>query len=225
MGHSKRMAVVRKEWIDEGKPGYVARQRRREEVNDDEDGVAMAAGALPKEKEAGDGADEGGLFFPEANENKVDEEEAGPDEDELDALLAEQSARPAPKPTQTDPESEGEDDLDTLLAGEATRERVQRQQNHSDEDEDDLDALLAERDASKTKEPDLPPPRNTTEDEDEADDLEAALAELGSRKQADAAAERSSSPFVAIDDGPVREHGEEGKSSSPFPSFEEEAGE
>ena len=149
VGHSKRMAVVRKEWIDEGKPGYVSREMMQKELEEAarerEREMAVERREVERRKED--------MFFPSPSKGAQKKTGHGgeePDEDDLDALLAEQSNA-------------------------ATRK--ERRTVESDE-EDDLDALLAEQDA--IRKPPSPPPtssRTGDEDEDEDDDLDALLAE------------------------------------------------
>ena len=143
LGHSKRMQIMRKEWIYEGQS-----RRSRESLEDDEtargkdvldteggtartvpgsDGPRNSIGAQHDERpENATGADR-----PRAagiNQRKdrsqereaddlflTDEEGAEPDEDELDELLAK---APAEFPQREEPE---DDDLDALLAEESSR--------------------------------------------------------------------------------------------------------
>ena len=221
-GHSKRMQTMRKEWIDEGKPGY-ARDRRVVEsdglqsVSDEKvdaagttehgrpegDGVAVANPSA-EQSIFGSGASSEDLFFPDANKKSGDDDEddAMPEEDDLDALLAEQDASCSSRTRPAETESEGEDDLDALLAEQESNshnlsKNVGKASSVADE-EDDLDALLAEHDASR---------RGTNgakaqeEGVDGEDDLDPLLAERESRgAEVPAANIPSSSPFPAIDD-------------------------
>jgi len=104
VGHSKRMQMMRKEWIDEGKP-------RRTTAYDDEDAdeVVVEAPTTDQATESMEGVEQG----EEARIPVPDSaERADPDEDELDALLAESAEQntSAPKtlPVRT---AGGEDDL------------------------------------------------------------------------------------------------------------------
>jgi replication fork protection complex subunit Csm3/Swi3 len=188
VGHSKRMQVMRREWINESK--------RKELYGDDDDmyggqgndNSTTASGAVQNGTTTANGnghpnteddphSDD--LFFPDANKKPEARNHNEPEDDELDALLAEQDtivqSKPQRKPMEED--SEGDDDLDALLA-EAERPRVPSKSDRGavEEDpleEDDLDALLAEREAGShpmvtSKEP--------ARDEDD-DELDALMAE------------------------------------------------
>lgn len=128
VGHTKRMQIMRKDWIDEGKP------RRAMEPDSDEDDAAAQESAVQQSIENMDGIQSGvdngseqqndsGHPVADATGHSVDEE---PDEDELDALLA-QSEQPSatltktlptrPVPTQDDPfadEMEAMADMDDM---------------------------------------------------------------------------------------------------------------
>ncbi|KAK4936932.1 chromosome segregation in meiosis-related protein [Elasticomyces elasticus] len=171
VGHSKRMQVIRKEWIDEGKPGYVREKLRRKEEEKEKEIDDLYAGDTYASKDATATVqpveEDDSLFVPDArgaNKNSADED-ALPEDDELDALLAEQdNTVSAPRQTSKiaeDLDSEGEDDLDALLAAQETRkvpppvsspkpitksQRSPFDEEDDDEDMDDLDALLAEQD-------------------------------------------------------------------------------
>ncbi|OAP60546.1 hypothetical protein AYL99_05548 [Fonsecaea erecta] len=186
VGHSRRMQIMRKEWIDEGKPGYI-RDREANKIADREKeadkeaddlfvGVQPAADNVgPEAANADVGPEDDSLFVPDLHNNADNGEDDGilPDDDELDALLAEQETRittrpvAVSKPTEDD-DSEGDDDLDALLAEQEMRRAPPPPPtsqhtstfapklkpspfggDDSDEDEemDDLDALLAEQEA------------------------------------------------------------------------------
>ncbi|KAL2443761.1 Chromosome segregation in meiosis protein 3 [Exophiala dermatitidis] len=184
VGHSKRMQTMRKEWIDEGKPGYVKEKaskpqdgEKEKEIDDLYGGDERADRRTSNEMAPGDDS----LFIPDtrASDDVPDFNDEMPEDDELDALLAEQetagSARPAPPPSRSkrtiDDDSEGEDDLDALLAEQETRRVPQtatatpsveskqtsrpktspfEDDDDDEEDMDDLDALLAEQEARAT---------------------------------------------------------------------------
>ena len=113
LGHSKRMQIMRREWIDEGKPGYgkdvgdAHESGRSDERNGEEsavandgkqptgDGIATDAIDALHDSAFGD-PDEGDddLFFADkrASTANADDDLNEPDEDELDALLAERGS-------------------------------------------------------------------------------------------------------------------------------------
>ncbi|KKY17573.1 putative replication fork protection component [Phaeomoniella chlamydospora] len=203
VGHSKRMQVMRKAWIDEGK-------RKTGDYMDDDDyrpsqpraaDAATGSTTNPEGPAAGKATgdsifgnrqtEDDSFFIPEMN-SRSENEPDGPPEDELDAILAEQeSTQPnISKPSVRQPandDSEGEDDLDALLAEEdARRKKSQQPSSRSTvlDDEDDVDALLAEHDARRKETAPITPPTVTkkaatppAEEEDELDDLDALLAE------------------------------------------------
>lgn len=176
-GHSRRMQVARKEWIDEGKPGYIrereakkkAEKEEREREKEPDELYAgdetMMSGANNEPLIDGTAEGDDSLFIPDSRtKDTAEEDDAGlPEDDELDALLAEQDLHTstrsisAPKRIIED-DSEGEDDLDALLAQQENRHKVSVPDgsaaalesksspvDEDDEDMDDLDALLAEQ--------------------------------------------------------------------------------
>lgn len=190
VGHSKRMQVSRRAWIDESK-GY----RRRE----DED-AEMRLGDLEGQPSAEDDA-----IFPIPSESRQDgqqqQSEGGadaPDGDELDALLGEQpTTRPQPSntgpPKQQGPfqdEDEDEDELDAMLNEDSNSRREPTQKEPAKEpakpegpfedyedDQDELDMLLAQEHQHTSKASDTNATRAPREP-DFADD-EEAMAEMG----------------------------------------------
>jgi replication fork protection complex subunit Csm3/Swi3 len=186
VGHSKRMQVMRREWINESK--------RKELYGDDDDmyggqsnqnpatgavqnGTTTANAATRPTTEDDLNSDD--LFFPEANKKPESRNRDEPEDDELDALLAEQDiivqSKPQRKPMEED--SEGDDDLDALLA-EAERPRVpskpdRRAVEDDPLEEDDLDALLAERETGSH--PIVCAEQPARDDDD--DELDALMAE------------------------------------------------
>ncbi len=219
VGHGKRMQVIRKEWIDEGKPGYGRNLEDRQTTRTEEKQNAMERAPEAEDDRSFDKqlqipskgntqnsifgnldeGDEDDLFFndPKITTTGPDEEMDEPDEDELDALLAEQSQTRDPQPQQQQQQhelsEEDEDDLDALLAGQPKlagpgQDSAQmRQQNDSPPSEDELDALLAENTIRHLRQPeetlpgcssDRPLKENKDEDEDE---LEVLLAEQAAR--------------------------------------------
>ena len=183
VGHSKRMAITRKEWIDEGKPGY-ARDKALRKQQKEHEKSAEAEDEVVKATERNN-ADSNDMFFADSTQRKEQTIDDQPEEDELDALLAEQAARTSPqKPLKNGGGSEGEDDLDALLAEQETRRNLPssgpNRQNVAPDAEDDFDALLAERETRSAPRPPAPSrPRNTIfdEDDEDEDDLDALLAE------------------------------------------------
>lgn len=190
VGHSKRMALVRKEWIDEGKPRYARDKALRKEQEEHEksgDGEEVAAKATDGNTEESDD-----MFFANSNQQKEQANDNQPEDDDLDALLAEQAARVSPqKPTRNVVDSEGEDDLDALLAEQDTNRKSlpawgTNDKNEAADGDDDLDALLAEQENwSAPSAPVRSKPRNTVfdEDDEDEDDLDALLAGQETRKE------------------------------------------
>lgn len=131
VGHSKRMQVTRRAWLDATKP------RQKDASPESEDDVAMS-GALPVtgsgEDHANDPDSDNEQIFGKSLSNtgvlhddtRNNEASDAPDDDELDALLAEISndgpvTNVALKPGRKGPFEEdvsNEDDLDALLARE-----------------------------------------------------------------------------------------------------------
>jgi hypothetical protein len=221
------MQTKRKEWIDEGKPGYA---RDKPSIADDtlqivegresaaargadtgrrEDNGEGAARRVADQSVFGNGTESEALFFPDNNTKPSgSDDDAAPEDDELDALLAEQRSSRISLHEPAEPESEGEDDLDALLAEQESRPHqpnTTTNENPSLDEEDDLDALLAERDASSR---DTGEAKVQEEPVEDGDDLDALLAERESREVDDADAGAQSSPFPIIDEeeedsGPV----------------------
>ncbi|EXJ58794.1 hypothetical protein A1O7_06224 [Cladophialophora yegresii CBS 114405] len=197
VGHSRRMQVMRKEWIDEGKPWYLrekeAKKKAEKEERDREKETeekyvgdeALVNGANNEPRNTGTVGEDDSLFIPESrSKGAAEDQDAGlPEDDELDALLAQQEGRTTPRRLTApkrivEDDSEGEDDLDALLAEQETRQKapaalpatsapLTRPQSlpfgeNDDEDLDDLDALLAEQESRSKrtalqKEPDNMP--------------------------------------------------------------------
>ncbi|KAL5120609.1 chromosome segregation in meiosis-related protein [Pleosporales sp. CAS-2024a] len=80
VGHTKRMQMMRKEWLDEAKP---RRHAEHEQDGDDEAGAVVAQPADAQEAAGMEGVEHA------ADSASAAEAQQGPDEDELDALLAE----------------------------------------------------------------------------------------------------------------------------------------
>jgi replication fork protection complex subunit Csm3/Swi3 len=213
VGHSKRMQVMRKEWIDEGKPGYIKKKSSADkdefedddlygsgEVNTTETRTDQRSEAAPNTSTDLDVADDS-LFIADSNTNRNPSgDDDLPEDDELEALLAEQETRQEPPKAQatTNFDSEGEDDLDALLAEQDTRRAsaptssragdqrsgpTTRVPEPFEDEEDDLDALLAEQETEIRSKPPTtqiqsPParpaapkrPSHPFEDDDDDDD-------------------------------------------------------
>jgi replication fork protection complex subunit Csm3/Swi3 len=89
VGHTKRMQMMRKEWIDEGKP-----RRALEHDNQEVDEIVLDRPSTEHTTERMDGVEQGEDIRPaepEKAQDRTASRSAGidPDEDELDALLAE----------------------------------------------------------------------------------------------------------------------------------------
>jgi hypothetical protein len=211
---------MRKEWIDEGKPGYardkistagdalqIVEAQEPAAAGDADTGQRegneeAAARPVTNQSIFGNGTESEELFVPDNNAKPSDsDDDAAPEDDELDVLLAEQRGSRISLHEPAEPESEGEDDLDALLAEQESRSHqpnTTTTKNASLDEEDDLDALLAERDASSSGTGGAKTQKEPVEDED---DLDALLAERESREAdgADAGAP-SSSPFPVINE-------------------------
>lgn len=191
VGHSKRMQVSRRAWIDESK-GY----RRRE----DED-AEMRLGDLEGQPSVEDDA-----IFPIPSESRQDgqqqQSEGGadaPDGDELDALLGEQPTT-RPQPSNTGPPKQ------------------QGPFQDEDEDEDELDAMLNEDSNSRSQPAQKKPtkPKGPFEDdEDDQDGLDMLLAQEhqhtgnanGSNTRNDSQSKESQEPDFADDEEAMAEMG------------------
>ncbi|RMZ90144.1 hypothetical protein DV736_g2618, partial [Chaetothyriales sp. CBS 134916] len=182
VGHSKRMNVVRKAWIDEGKPGYWPFE------------VASADQTAPASQPAhdvsrNDTEDQGppdSLFLQDPTSNHASDGGASSENDDLDALLAESGRHPSDPKERSEPASLHEiDDLDALIAEQESRNTPASapRQKQDDNEDDDLDALLAEQQSRKAEVPafERAPERTTMFDDkdegEEDDDLDALLAE------------------------------------------------
>ncbi|KAG9694359.1 Swi3-domain-containing protein, partial [Aureobasidium melanogenum] len=131
LGHKKRMQMMRREWIQEGKP-------KPPRDDEEEDFVIPDENAVPENNNAHTSEEQPDHFesMPEAqssegaqarnNHNPFGEEE--PDEDELDALLAESESvtLPITKQNNTPPADQepDEDELDALMAEDAMNDSV-----------------------------------------------------------------------------------------------------
>lgn len=178
-GHTKKLQMYRKSWIDEGKPGAV----RREDMDDAFDKQDMLAETTtPEQHVTADvdidvdfDEDPSSMFFEGADQPAGDALD-GPDDDELDALLAQETNTGTSRKLPIDIESEGEDDLDAILAQEQTHRRdVQpaSTQRHIDSAASDGDL----REASKKDETTLAQRKedHASATEADEDDLDALL--------------------------------------------------
>lgn len=178
-GHTKKLQMYRKSWIDESKPGYIRREDIEQAV-DDEDAARGEESSVPAQGKAIDSPDPekeedpAAMFF---GDGSVDDEPnaGGPDDDELDALLAQDEGAPSKSTNKAvlQDDSEGEDDLDALLAA----DQGTRRQDPAPvvEDEDELGALMEQHNATTNK------PRQEVEhqvqEDPEDDELDAILNE------------------------------------------------
>lgn len=125
LGHKKRMQMMRREWIQEGKPKPPRDDDEDDFVIPTEDAVAEDASTVGTEErrsnvESGPETQQLDGAQPRNNHNPFGEEE--PDEDELDALLAESETPAVSKQNNTQPAEDqepDEDELDALMAEDA----------------------------------------------------------------------------------------------------------
>lgn len=134
LGHKKRMQMMRREWIQEGKPKPPRDDDEEDFVIPDENAVAEN-NDVPNNEEQPNNVEprpevqSNGGARGRDNHNPFGEEE--PDEDELDALLAESEAVPLPATRQnnTQPAEDrepDEDELDALMAEDAKNDSVSK---------------------------------------------------------------------------------------------------
>lgn len=218
-GHSKRMQTMRKTWIDEGKPGYATEsytaKQNTDGVQNDPSGditkgtdIGSADGNIePASRAVADqtafdnvGDPEDQFVLDTRKKPGKDDDDAAPEDDELDALLAEQSSSHMSRPKPAEPDSEGEDDFDALLAEHELSSHDRNPSVNKDsfpDEEDEVDALQAEHEASFRRVEGVDP-RDAPERDD---DLDAMQAKCESKEPigADAVA-GSSSPLPSICD-------------------------
>lgn len=171
VGHSKRMQITRKAWLDDTKSS-------RRGLSPD----PQAAGAE-------DVRDRESSIFGDLTEENPPANGDAPDGDELDALMEDAGANGDAPAKHSGPFGEDEpddDELDALLAESApnqaavpaaaqpTTRRGPFEQDSDDEDE--LEALMAEQAASTTQS--AKPPQNTGDSNDFADE-EEVMASMG----------------------------------------------
>ncbi|KAF2766259.1 Swi3-domain-containing protein [Teratosphaeria nubilosa] len=187
LGHSKRMQVMRKAWIDETKP--TAREDSPERLGD---AAQMGDGLQEtRDRSASDGSTTEDAIRAGNHAARIEEsrqEDDGPGDNELDALMAEQheSSARQHQPTRStrrgpfeDDDGPDEDELDALMAEDQSPTNMKPAQKskalfeEEGPDEDDLDALMAEdgRDVASMKPNDASLP--VRRDHDFADDEEA----------------------------------------------------
>lgn len=193
VGHTRRMQVSRRAWIDESKS-----YRRRE----DEDAERRLADPTTQ------AAAERDTIFPQqsaaSNDNARQQNKGAdaPDDDELDALLGEEPAPPNRERMETasgtrqgavrvDDDGPDEDELDALLNDDAappaqpsTSQSAKRKGPFEDDedDEDELNVLLAEEHKQDHMHPDRSSALDASkhrEDEPNFADDEEAMAEMG----------------------------------------------
>ncbi|SMR50014.1 unnamed protein product [Zymoseptoria tritici ST99CH_3D1] len=173
VGHSKRMQVTRRAWLDDTKPN-------RQGLDPD---VQMSGANGEDNTDANGQREESPMFGDNVG--------GGPREGELDALMAESGGNTEPgrdttRPDRTDGSRDEPDDdeLDALLAeNDAAAAPPQSAKTRGpfaeDSDDDDLDALMAEQESNtrdKSSVQAIKPPAE--EDDDFADD-EEAMASMG----------------------------------------------
>ena len=134
LGHSKRIQVMRKAWIDEGKPrdkydidfrqpeasklttteqnGTGPEQVLTKPTNSAEDETSKTT----KPKEASGDAEERDLFLSDDEAPPNARDPFDDDLDDLDALLAEEADRPRTRPTSAQPQETPDDFADDLEA-------------------------------------------------------------------------------------------------------------
>ncbi|KAK3641426.1 chromosome segregation in meiosis-related protein [Elasticomyces elasticus] len=165
IGHGKRMAVMRRGWMDGG--GH--------------DGMDDLFGEQPRAQGEGERSGNADVEMPE--------------EDELDALMGGSTDHaPRPQPQQPvqgmfeDDDGPDDDELDALMAETATisskpvqpqSKRLPFEQDDDEDDEDALDALMAETgpSGSASRTTNIARPSGPFQEEDDQDELDALLAE------------------------------------------------
>ncbi|KAK4956557.1 chromosome segregation in meiosis-related protein [Elasticomyces elasticus] len=191
IGHGKRMAVMRRGWMDGSKPG-----RSDGDVERVGEGLEMSGGLGAVGGH--DGMDD---LFGEQPPAQDQSERSGnadvemPEEDELDALMGGSTDHaPRPQPQRTvqgmfeDDDGPDDDELDALMAETATisskpvqpqSKRLPFEQDDDEDDEDALDALMAETgpSGSASRTTNVVRPTGPFQEEDDQDELDALLAE------------------------------------------------
>lgn len=161
VGHSKRMQVMRRAWLDSTKPNRIQSPDPELDADIQMSGANGSAevGTLTGAAEREDSIF-GEITTQQGSNAEVDSGHGAPDDDELDALLAESGSATAPLASSSNARRNGpfeddepdEDELDALLAesrppeptASATSLTTSSKPGPSEEtpDEDELDALL-----------------------------------------------------------------------------------
>lgn len=178
-GHTKKLQMYRKSWIDEGKPGRV----RREDVEDAFDKQeAPVVNDLPSrdspahmDADLDFDEDPSSMFFGGADEPAQSTHD-GPDDDELEALLAQEEHGQATNKAPVTVDSEGEDDLDAILAQESGGRRRDRPTSTAQELATTSTSNI-QRDNAGTNEPSQTQPDESSASREQAeeDDLDTLL--------------------------------------------------
>lgn len=152
VGHSKRMQVMRRAWLDDTKP------YRKELTPEAETAGANAVAGEPRAdlgSSPGEAAGAGPVNGDKATGGSGD----GQDDDELDALLAESGVNDTYKAEEQRAttkrkgpfEEDDEDELDALMAenpgpaaSDPATSKLQKPLSENEPDDDELDALMAE---------------------------------------------------------------------------------
>lgn len=187
VGHSKKMRVMRREWINESKHKELYwndddMYGGQETANSTSGAAQIGPSAVVGDAQQStpeDDMNSDDLFFPDANKKPVSRGHDEPEEDDLDALLAEEDIiiQPKPRKIPITEDSADEDDLDALLA-EAKRPSMISKPGRGPipqmiDDEDDLDAVMAEREMESIPKATSKQPAH----DDDDDELDALMAE------------------------------------------------
>lgn len=177
-GHKTTMRNARLKWIDEGKPRSAEDGEPEEEypihTSNDQSKSTRIAPVFEKAAQDRSKTPENDDLFgdedlynatPKANQTTNASQDI-PDEDDLDALMAEAEAEHTapPKPTQPNKSIFG----DGLSKSAPTTD---------DFGDDDLDALMAEAEAMTSNAPTNPRENGTVAEKDDSDDIDALIAE------------------------------------------------
>ncbi|KAM3421412.1 Chromosome segregation in meiosis protein [Cercospora zeina] len=173
VGHSKRMQVARRAWLDDTKP------YRKELTPPTEERISGTTtdGAANEQQHTATSAGLG--VGPHQRQNHGGQ----PGEDELDALMADAADASTNQQRAlklSGPFEEDDDELDSLLANTETATKTPlvhksgpRMPFEDEPDDDEIDALMAEESTSLSKPSKTVPTAARQEDDDFADDEEA----------------------------------------------------